>query len=228
MRCSSSQSLMAKSHGDLMYFIQFLHPLYTARRRIAAPTTFPRLLSDTAFHFSIGVCVQTIKHFPGVSHVILRAFWKWIFFPVVIVLWKKGFCCTSATETTPLLSFWWLWIPLFTCSFHQLVPLLWSVNIRYSPVLVFSDPKVSAIIQTRGTRNRKFILYFRKCIFYTCTRLYQKDSIVLFLFCLPQESDYATKLFFSEYYNIWASCCISWALDILVCVENKLLSGTLS
>lgn len=97
----------------------------------------------------------------------------------------------------------------FTCSFHQRVPLLWSVNIQYSPVLVLSDPKVSAFIQTRRARNRKFMLYFRKCILYICTRLYQEDTIALFLFCLPQESDYATKLFFSEYYYILASCYIS-------------------
>lgn len=84
MRCSSSQSLIVISHGNLMYFMQdlkslsfadeFLHPLYTARRRIAASSTFSQYLSNTAFHFSIGVCVQTIKPFPGVSHVTLRAF----------------------------------------------------------------------------------------------------------------------------------------------------------
>lgn len=101
MRCSSSQSLIVISHGNLMYSIQdlkslnfadeFLHPLYTARRRIAASTTFPQYLSNSAFHFSTAVCVQTIKHFPGVSHVILKNFLKVNFLSCCYCTVKQGF-----------------------------------------------------------------------------------------------------------------------------------------
>jgi hypothetical protein len=46
----------------------------------------------------------------------------------------------------------------FTCSLHQLVPLLCSANTGYSPVFIFSDTEVFAIIQ----KTCKFKTLFSK------------------------------------------------------------------
>jgi hypothetical protein len=47
------QDLKTSSFAD-----EFIHPLYTARGRTAAPATFPQHLSDIAFHSFIGVCTD--------------------------------------------------------------------------------------------------------------------------------------------------------------------------